>query len=188
MANSYVFYANKNGRPTGLPGFVGPKGPQGEQGEQGIQGPQGEPGIFIGAEEDMPAGTRVRLDPNGSPDIAAVINDTEVSTEETWSSNKINTIINNLPKPMVLKGTLGTAGTITDLPTAAESNHGDTYKVITAGTYAGIQSDVGDVFSSTGTAWVLIPSGDEAVWTYGTVDIGVGAPLATGSFYAVYEE
>lgn len=90
MANSYVFYANKNGRPTGLPGFVGPKGPQGEQGEQGIQGLQGDPGVFIGSEEDMPAGTRVRLDPNGSPDIAAVINDTNISEDETWSSSKIN--------------------------------------------------------------------------------------------------
>ena len=36
MANSYVLYANKNGRPTGLPGFVGPKGPQGEPGEVNI--------------------------------------------------------------------------------------------------------------------------------------------------------
>lgn len=96
MANSYVFYANKNGRPTGLPGFRGPKGEQGEQGLQGIQGEQGDPGVFIGSEEDMPAGTRVRLDPNGSPDTAAVINDTEVSTDETWSSDKINSVIGGL--------------------------------------------------------------------------------------------
>lgn len=87
MANSYVFYANKNGRPTGLPGFVGPKGPQGEQGIQG------DPGVFIGAEEHMPAGTRVRFDPNGSADIAAVINDNSISTEETWSSSKTHTEI-----------------------------------------------------------------------------------------------
>lgn len=68
MANSYVFYANKNGRPTGLPGFVGPKGPQGEQGEQGIQGPQGEPG-------------EVNID------------DAAITTESTWSSNKTHTEI-----------------------------------------------------------------------------------------------
>lgn len=68
MANSYVFYANKNGRPTGLPGFVGPKGPQGEQGEQGIQGPQGEPG-------------EVNID------------DASITTESTWSSSKTHTEI-----------------------------------------------------------------------------------------------
>lgn len=68
MANSYVFYANKNGRPTGLPGFVGPKGPQGEQGEQGIQGPQGEPG-------------EVNID------------DSSITTESTWSSSKTHTEI-----------------------------------------------------------------------------------------------
>lgn len=96
MANSYVFYANKNGIPTGLPGFVGPKGPQGEQGEQGIQGLQGNPGVFVGAEEDMPEGTRVRVDPDGSPDIAAVINDTNISEDETWSSDKINSVIGGL--------------------------------------------------------------------------------------------
>lgn len=96
MANSYVFYANKNGRPTGLPGFRGPKGEQGEQGLQGVQGLQGDPGVFIGSEEDMPAGTRVRLDPNGSADIAAVINDTNISEDETWSSDKINSVIGGL--------------------------------------------------------------------------------------------
>ena len=68
MSNSYVFYANKNGRPTGLPGFVGPKGPQGEQGEQGIQGPQGEPG-------------EVNID------------DASITTESTWSSSKTHTEI-----------------------------------------------------------------------------------------------
>ena len=96
MANSYVFYANKNGRPVGLPGFVGPKGPQGLQGEQGLQGLQGDPGVFIGAEEDMPEGTRVRFDPDGSPDIAAVINDSNISEDETWSSDKINSVIGSL--------------------------------------------------------------------------------------------
>lgn len=68
MANSYVFYVNKNGRPTGLPGFVGPKGPQGEQGEQGIQGPQGEPG-------------EVNID------------DASITTESAWSSSKTHTEI-----------------------------------------------------------------------------------------------
>lgn len=70
-------------------------GPEGPEGPQGPQGEVGESGVFIGSEEDMPAGTRVRLDPNGSADIAAVINDNGVSTEETWSSKKISDEIND---------------------------------------------------------------------------------------------
>jgi hypothetical protein len=62
---------------------------------------------------------------------------------------------------MIFKGTLGTDGTITDLPTASEYNEGFTYKVITAGTYASIAAKVGDTFISDGIEWVLVPSGDE---------------------------
>lgn len=289
-------------------------GPEGPEGPQGPQGEVGESGVGFGpVPEVMPEGVNWWIDPNGEPNTAATINDTNVSEDETWSSKKIsgkfgsNNIwddveeagiintstgedeestngrrmphdkgiavtpgdtyyikktttakirytfyaadgtyigntdalgnslvdsdvmsqkmvppagaaqfrafasssmvnagltvptglevelenleekVDNLPNPMVLKGTLGTGGTITDLPSATEDNHGYTYKVITAGTYAGISADVGDMFSSIGTEWVHIPSGNEAVWTYGTTDIGVGAPLATGTFYAVYQ-
>lgn len=69
--------------------------------------------------------------------------------------------IDNLPSPMVFKGTLGVGGTIQTLPAASASNEGYTYKVITDGTYAGQTAKVGDVFTSNGSDWVLIPSGDE---------------------------
>lgn len=58
-------------------------------------------------------------------------------------------------------GTLGTAAqspTITTLPTTART--GDAYKVITAGTYASIAAEVGDLFIYSGS-WTLIPSGDD---------------------------
>ncbi len=45
---------------------------------------------------------------------------------------------------MVFKGTIGTGGTITVLPTSGYSA-GWTYKVITAGTYAGQKCEVGDM-------------------------------------------
>lgn len=83
------------------------------------------------------------------------------------------TAINNLPEPMVFKGTLGTGGTITDLPAAAAANEGYTYKVITAGTYAGQTAKVGDTFISTGSAWELIPSGDEPSGTVTNVGLAV---------------
>lgn len=64
---------------------------------------------------------------------------------------------------MVFKGTLGTSGTIETLPTTYEV--GWTYKVITAGTYAGQVTEVGDliiaVVKRTGsgnqnTDWVVV--------------------------------
>lgn len=44
---------------------------------------------------------------------------------------------------MVFKGTLGTGGTITALP--ASHGAGNTYRVITAGTYAGVACEIGDL-------------------------------------------
>ena len=44
---------------------------------------------------------------------------------------------------MQFKGTLGTGGTITALPAA--HSQGDSYKVITVGTYAGVKCEVGDL-------------------------------------------
>lgn len=82
--------------------------------------------------------------------------------------------ISNLPEPMIFKGSLGTGGTITTLPTAASTNKGFTYKVITDGTYASQAAKVGDTFISDGIAWVLIPSGDEPSGTVTSVATGVG--------------
>lgn len=75
------------------------------------------------------------------------------------------TALSNLTGAMVFKGTLGTGGTITSLPAASSDNTGFTYRVITAGTYASQAAKVGDVFVSNGTAWVLIPAGDEPTYT-----------------------
>lgn len=44
---------------------------------------------------------------------------------------------------MVYKGTIGTGGTVTALPDT--HTHGWTYKVITAGTYAGVVCEIGDM-------------------------------------------
>jgi hypothetical protein len=48
---------------------------------------------------------------------------------------------------MVFKGTLGTGGTITVLPTTYSA--GWSYKIITAGTYAGVVCEVGDLIIAT---------------------------------------
>lgn len=72
-----------------------------------------------------------------------------------------NERIDNLPLPMVFKGTLGTGGTIETLPAASSDNVGYVYIVITDGTYSGQVAKAGDLFVSDGSIWVLVPSADE---------------------------
>ncbi len=63
---------------------------------------------------------------------------------------------------MRFKGTVGTGGTVTALPTAAV-NAGDTYKAVSAGTYGGQAAKSGDIFIalSSEPTWAYIPSGDD---------------------------
>lgn len=77
------------------------------------------------------------------------------------SAKAVKTYVDALPQPMIFKGSLGTGGTITALPSASADNEGYTYKVITPGIYSGQQADEGGTFISDGKSWVLIPSGDE---------------------------
>lgn len=112
-----------------------------------------------------------------APTATAGTNTTQIATTAF-----VKTAIDNLPEPMLFKGTLGTGGTITSLPTAAASNEGYVYKVITAGTYASQSAKVGDTFISTGSEWVLIPSGDEPSGTVTNVATGAeltGGPITT---------
>ena len=69
---------------------------------------------------------------------------------------------------MVFKGTLGTDGTVTAVPTSGVVK-GDTYKIITAGTWAGSSCKVGDLIialnsgsiEANTTNWAYVPSGNE---------------------------
>lgn len=93
--------------------------------------------------------------------------------------------ITALPEPMVFKGSLGTGGTITTLPTASASNEGYTYKVITAGTYASQTAKIGDTFISDGSSWVLIPSGDEPSGTVTSITLNATSPILIDSSSAI---
>ena len=109
------------------------------------------------------------------------------------TSGAVYTAITSLPAPMIFKGTLGTSGTITTLPPASASNEGYTYKVITAGEYAGQDAKVGDVFVSVnlGTdaspiyTWVLIPAGDTDSDTWRAINVNgtelLGNGITTGA-------
>ena len=107
----------------------------------------------------------------------------------TSEVQRLDDKIDALPEAMVFKGTLGVGGTIQTLPTASTSNEGYTYKVITAGTYAGQSAKVGDVFTSDGSSWVLIPSGDEDNDTWRAIKVNgvekLGNGISSGSLDVV---
>ena len=73
--------------------------------------------------------------------------------------DNLNDEISTLAGAMIFKGTLGTGGTATALP----ANHevGWTYRVITAGTWAGIKCEVGDMI----TCITAGTSANNAHWT-----------------------
>ena len=103
--------------------------------------------------------------------------------------------INAIPEPMVFKGTVGAQAdspTITALPVDGTAKKGDTYKVITDGTYAGQAAKVGDTFicngkTSSSNTWVLIPSGDEPSGTVTSVGVGSGLTTSNAGNAAITE-
>ena len=110
------------------------------------------------------------------------LNGAPTSNLHAATKKYVDDSINALPEPMLFKGSLGTGGTITSLPTAAAANEGFTYKVITAGTYANQAAKIGDTFISDGSNWVLIPSGDEPSGTVTSVGAsGSGGITVSGS-------
>lgn len=91
---------------------------------------------------------------------------------------------------MVFKGTLGTDGTVTAVPTTGVVK-GDTYKVITSGTWAGSVCKVGDLIiamnsgsiEATTANWAYVPSGNENETTikYSTTTQNLTTSAKTGA-------
>lgn len=120
-----------------------------------------------------------------APTATAGTNNTQIATTAF-----VQTAIDNLPDPMVFKGSLGTDGTITALPVDGSASVGDTYKVITAGTYASKAAKVGDTFicltkTSSANTWELIPSGDDAGGTVTSITLKATSPIAIDSTSAI---
>ena len=110
---------------------------------------------------------------------SAVTATTQASTDNSTkiaTTAYVTTAIANLPEPMVFKGSVGTGGTVTSLPTAAASNEGWTYKVITA--LSSPAAKVGDTVISNGSSWVVIPSGDEPSGTVTSVAASGGGGIS----------
>lgn len=103
---------------------------------------------------------------------------------------------------MRFKGTIGTGGTVTTLPTSGVKV-GDTYRVITAGTYAGQTCEVGDLIIATATTptWTVAQTNIDGAITNITgtapisvtgsgasrnVEIGAASGSAAGSMSAAH--
>lgn len=130
--------------------------------------------------------------------LSGAIPSAVTATTQTSSDNStkiattafVKTAIDNLPEPMVFKGSLGTGGTITSLPTNGTAAVGDTYKVITDGTYASKAAKAGDTFicltkTSSANTWELIPSGDDTGGTVTSVKINATSPIAIDNNAAI---
>lgn len=90
---------------------------------------------------------------------------------------------------MIYKGTLGTDGTVTKVP-ANGYKVGWTYKVITAGTYAGIKCEVGDMLIAINNGPVSGTTIVNADWTVvqANIDGAVTGPAsATAGHIAVFD-
>ena len=91
---------------------------------------------------------------------------------------------------MVFKGTLGTGGTITDVPTS-DYSAGATYKIITAGTYAGMNCEVGDMLIAINDGPETGSSVINADWTVVQTNIDgavTGPASSTANNIALYND
>ncbi len=116
-----------------------------------------------------------------APTAAVGTNTTQIATT-AFVKNEIDSVL-QASDAMRYKGTLGTGGTITSLPSS--HSQGDTYKVITAGTYAGKACEIGDMIIclSNGTS----SSDDHWTVVQANIDGAVTGPVsATDSGIAVF--
>lgn len=108
-----------------------------------------------------------------------------VNAAKKYADEKIAAAISSA---INIKGTIGTDGTVTTLPTSGVKV-GDAYVVKTAGTYASQKCEVGDIIIATATTptWTVIQNNLDAatVDTLGTVKLGV-ATVTTGDTVKTY--
>ena len=89
---------------------------------------------------------------------------------------------------MIYKGTIGEGGVVQELP-STKALTGWTYKVITAGTYAGVSCEVGDMIicltdgsSTTSATWTVVQSNIDGAVTSGVTSATDGhIPLFSGT-------
>lgn len=119
-----------------------------------------------------------------APTAASGTNTTQIATT-AFVIGEINSKL-AASDAMQFKGTLGTGGTITALP--ASHSKGDTYKVITAGTYAGVACEVGDMIicitdgtSANNAHWTVVQSNIDGAVTGPTSAVSGNVAIFNGT-------
>ncbi len=128
-------------------------------------------------------GTPTTTVPNESSNDSQIPTTSWVKTLLKDAVDDLNADISTLAGAMIFKGTIGTGGTVTELPVI--HNVGWTYRVITAGTYAGVTCEIGDMITciTTGNA------DNNSHWTVYQTNIDgavVGPASATDGRLAVF--
>lgn len=126
-------------------------------------------------------------------DYDDLINQPEIPTKTSDLTNDndyttkiyVDDLFTSIPNAMIFKGSLGIGGTITALPAATSLNIGHTYKVITAGTYDGQAAQIGDMFTSDGTNWILFTSEDTPSGTVTSIALQATSPVAIDDSTAI---
>ena len=146
-----------------------------------------DPSIADGTFKVVENGTEKYIPIKGLDDAAYKDVDTAITSGSTSTNlptsqavaDFVDTTISNLEKPVIFKGTVGTGGTVSSLPTPQASTRGYEYQAITAGTIPAAQSatglqetyKIGDMLICALTSedgvtpqtfgWVVNPSGNE---------------------------
>lgn len=125
--------------------------------------------------------------------VKAVTQTAGDNSQKLATTAYVETAIDNIPSPMRYVGTLGDSpATVQALPVDGTAKVGDTYKVVTAGTYAtdastGSQAaKVGDLFicktkATSANTWDYVPSGDDVDVTSVAASTGLTTVLPSGT-------
>lgn len=107
------------------------------------------------------------------------------------TSGAVYSAIASLPQPMVYRGTVGVGGDVENVPMDGTATIGDTYKVITDGSYGGYSDcKMGDVLTcvtktSVSNTWDLIPAGDSDTDTWRSIKVNdvivMGSGISSGA-------
>ena len=116
----------------------------------------------------------------GSHKVTSVTDPT--ADQDAATKKYVDTAISGVSGGMVFKGTIGTNGSAGSSLPITGVKVGDTYKIITDGTYASQAAKIGDLFIATATTptWAYVPSGDDTAVTQVATGSGLtGGPITT---------
>lgn len=127
------------------------------------------------------------LDPVGNMNPATKLYVDQAETDAVQAAKEYADQLLGANDAMVFKGTIGEGGTVEALPTTYST--GWTYKVVTAGTYAGQQCEIGDMLIAIADAaedgddadWAIVQSNIDGAVTYGSALVADEIVLGNGA-------